>query len=82
MKKGSAGFKRSLRKQCSANKTTTTETTLKYQSGVWGFWVVCAYMKPHFMCLYVCYVTSVFACVGFWLYPDYEDPFDEGEAKA
>lgn len=34
------------------------------------------------MCLYVRCVMSVFVCVGCLSHPDYEDPFDEGEAKA
>lgn len=34
-------------------------------------------MKPHFM--FVRELCYVYVCVS---YPDYEDPFDEGEAKA
>lgn len=62
----------------SAVPRTTTETTLKYQIGAWGFGAVCAYMKPHIMCLCVRWLCLWAASST---YPDYEDPFDEGEAE-
>lgn len=62
----------------SAVPRTTTETTLKYQIGAWGFGAVCAYIKPHIMCLCV---QRLCLWAASSTYPDYEDPFDEGEAE-
>lgn len=67
-----------MRKQFSAKKLTTTDMLLKYHSAVWLFWLASAYIKSCFSKI-ACGFGDVSARVS---YPDYEDPFNEGEAKA
>lgn len=61
----------------SANKPTTTKKTFKHQIGIQDFWVLCAYIEPHL--IFLCVMSG---SVDSLTHPDYENPFDEGEAEA
>ena len=66
-------MKNSFKTQCSTDKPAAKETTLKYQRGV-----LCLHKTTfHGFVSAVCNV-----CAAAFTYPDDENPFDEGEAKA